>query len=304
VEKIKTVLHSYYFDISKTEEQTAYETMVATIRESFKGDVWSWDLTGGRTSNVAAWDFDDKIRKLGTYAPGQRQQQFTVEIELETKHLFADQWNSAPMPGFESGARLFNWSENVYLNRSIRTGCWIEQNAAMAEVLRNTHKCGFCGKQEPAQKGYVFCPHCIDSEFLTKDRLPLTRMVPVRDERKKRAELTQAEKDYLYPLYDEAQKNGKTARGIARLTKAKADIERQFEKTVRVATVKRDAARWIVANIPGALDNWIYYDHTDRHCFGWRNLLTDDEVSALLDVISEFPFQYELKCADGRTLSN
>jgi hypothetical protein len=293
VEKIKTVLHAYRFDISKTEEKTAYDAMVETIRESFKGRVWSNDMTGGYTADSNAWKFSERIQALGV-----------LEIELETKHLFADQWNSAPMPGFDSGARLFNWSENAYLNRSIKTGYWLEQNAAMAEVLRNTHKCGYCGKQEPAQKSYVFCPHCTDSEYLTRDQLHLTRMVPVRDDSKKRAELTQAEKDYLYPLFDEAQKNGKTTRGIARLAKAKDDIEKQYARTVRIATVKRDAARWIIANIPRALDNWIYYDHTDVHCFGWRDLLTDEEVSALLDVISEFPFQYELKCADGRKLSN
>jgi hypothetical protein len=291
---IKTVLHAYRFDISKTEEQAQYLSMVETIRAQFAGKTWTSDMTGGYTACPDSWKFAEKIQALGA----------ACSIELETAHLFADQWNSAPMPGFDTGARLFNWSENVYLNKHIKAGYWLDQTADMREALRNTMTCGYCGKQEPAQKGYVFCPHCIDSEFLKKSDLNLTRMVAVRDTSKKRAELTQAERDHLYPLYDAAQKHGATERGIARLAKAKADIEKRFTDTVRKATMQRDAARWIVANIPRALDNWIYYDHTGVHCFGWRNPLTADEVSALLDVISEFPFQYELICADGRKLSN
>lgn len=295
MEKIKTVLHAYNFDISKTDEQAQYLSMVETIRAKFSGAIWDTDLSGGYTSDPKAYEFHNRIQALGAACP----------IELEIEHLFSNQWNSAPMPGFDSGARLFNWAENKFLNRHIRAGYWLEQTAEMSEVLRNTHKCGYCGKQEPAQKGYVFCPHCIDSEYLKIEDLKLTRMVPVRDTDKRgaRAELSQAERDHLYPLYHAAQKNGTTARGIARLEKAKRDIETRYEHTVRKATIQRDAARWIIANIPRALDNWIYYDHTETHCFGWRNPLTADEVSQLLDVISEFPFAYEMKCADGRNLS-
>lgn len=293
---IKTVLHAYFFDVSKSEERAAYDAMLETIRAQGIIEAWRTDLTAGYAANPAAWEFDKRIGALDADCP----------IELETKHLFNNQWNSAPMPGFDTGARLFNWAENKYLNRDIRAGYWLDQTAEMREVLRNTHKCGYCGAQEPAQKGYVFCPHCIDSEFLKESHVMkgITRMVPVCDTGKPCKPLTHAEAMHILPQYRDAQKHGATVRGKARLEKARADIERDYARSVEKATIKRDAARWIIANIPGALSNWIYYDHTGVHCFGWRNPLTEDEASALLDVISEFPFRYELRCADGRKLSN
>lgn len=47
------------------------------------------------------------------------------------------------------------------------------------------------------------------------------------------------------------------------------------------------------------IDNLIYYKHRDIFTFGWRNLVTDAEKSAILDVISEFPYEYEIKTAQG-----
>ena len=37
-------------------------------------------------------------------------------------------------------------------------------------------------------------------------------------------------------------------------------------------------------------------------CFGWRELVTDAVRDQILAVISECPFAYRIKCADGRTL--
>jgi hypothetical protein len=51
------------------------------------------------------------------------------------------------------------------------------------------------------------------------------------------------------------------------------------------------------------IENVIYYKHTGVFCWGWRAPLADQDVSAVLDYISEFPFPYEIKGADGRTLA-
>ena len=51
------------------------------------------------------------------------------------------------------------------------------------------------------------------------------------------------------------------------------------------------------------IENVIYYSHRDIFTFGWRELLTFEEQSAIRDVISEFPFEYELKTKDLGTLS-
>jgi len=52
------------------------------------------------------------------------------------------------------------------------------------------------------------------------------------------------------------------------------------------------------------IDNCIYYSHTDRFSFGWRSPVSAEVVSEILNVISEFPFLYEIKCDDGKTLQN
>lgn len=43
-------------------------------------------------------------------------------------------------------------------------------------------------------------------------------------------------------------------------------------------------------------ENAIYYPHTDRVCFGWRDKLTPAAVAALLDKLgAEYPYEYEIK---------
>lgn len=51
------------------------------------------------------------------------------------------------------------------------------------------------------------------------------------------------------------------------------------------------------------IENVIYYSHREIFTFGWRTLLTYEEQSIIRDVISEFPYEYELKTKDLGTLS-
>lgn len=288
---IKTVLHYYYFDISKPEDAAAYKALCAGALAEIPFKTWTMDCRGAYQFTKPASDFIAKVRDSAG------------PIELETDYLFDNQWNSAPTSASNSGMRLFNKAQMIYENKKIKEGYYLDQTAEMAEVLRNTYKCGYCGKQEPAAKGYVFCPHCLDSEYLKESDLHLTRMVSVCDTNKPRAPLTEAEKVHLLPLYRDAQINGSTARGKARIAKKRADVQREYQQTIAHAAEKRDAATWIMNNAPGLLENWIYYTHTGRHCFGWRKPLDECLLSDLLDKVSEFPFSYDIKCADGRTLS-
>lgn len=43
------------------------------------------------------------------------------------------------------------------------------------------------------------------------------------------------------------------------------------------------------------LDNVIYYSHTKRFCFGWREKLSEQEKSYLCELLTEFPFDYDFK---------
>lgn len=45
-------------------------------------------------------------------------------------------------------------------------------------------------------------------------------------------------------------------------------------------------------------ENLIYYNHTGVFCFGWREKVSSEFASRLLDLASEFPFEYEIRAAD------
>lgn len=286
MESIKTILNHYRFDLTKSDEAEAYRKLRKNVLSKIGFPVWYMDYSRTWPSqDQKAWDYPKLIKK----AAG--------PVELETKHLFNNQWNTAPIPGVsDKGLRLFNWSEWIYPNKTIKEGYWLEQTEEMRNVLANTHECGYCGKQEPAQKGYVFCPHCLDSEYLKSTDLHLTRMLPVSDD-SKRKELTQAEKDYLLPLYKEAQIKGLTERGEARIDKARRDIAAEYEKTLKNAKEKHDAALWIMDNLPEFYSNWIFYNHTGVHCFGWRSKIDASLIDELEKGLQNFPFKFEIERA-------
>lgn len=284
---IKTTFNSYYFDTRNPSEKLAWDELRNNLKERGLECFETWGGASHYKPNVAP--------------AGQSR-----VIELETKHLFDNQWTTAPIEGVsDKGLRVFDWALDAspaVSSKYIKRGHWLEQTAEMKEIRRNRYACGYCGKQEPAQKGDVFCPHCLDSQYLKESDLYLLRMKAV-DDKTDRAPLSEAEKAHLLPLYHAAQVNGSTERGKARIAKARLAIESRFASAIANATSERDGARWIMDNVPGLLDNWIFYSHTGKHCFGWRTALETAVLSTLLDKISEFPFPYEIKCADGRTLS-
>lgn len=289
---IKTVIHTYHFDTSKSQQQAEYAKLLRKLSAG-KFPCCEVDVRySSYTPDIARRnELIDSIQSLD----GQT-------IELETKCLFDNQWNTAPVPGCPSGFRAFNWAEYTFANPDIKQGYWLEQTAEMTEILRNTYKCGYCGAQEPAAKGYVFCPHCLDSQYLTSDKLFLTRMRPVSKDRLPRAQLTDAEREHLLPLFREAQINGQTERGKARIAKLREDLQLDYERTIENARIKRDGYLWCLDHAIST-DNVIYYKHTGRFRFGWRHPVDDVLLSTLLDAISEFPFPYDIDTQDGRTLS-
>lgn len=80
----------------------------------------------------------------------------------------------------------------------------------------------------------------------------------------------------------------------ALIAKMRADANADIKayKTKRIIEVTGKV--WLI-NQGLPIDNAIYYSHTGRWCFGWRQPLTLEERSALLDVLSEFPYDYDLK---------
>lgn len=282
---LKTVLHTYSFDVSTKDGRAAWEAFKAERQDGPR-------CMGPVLANHWA-AFRDLDGKTITLDPGEG-----------NKNLFDNQWNT------DDGRRVFDWTlqsdsaphaHELSAPRNIRRGHYLEQTPEMRELRRNTNVCGYCGHKEEAQRGAVFCPRCIGSEYLKIDDLHLTRMRAV-DDQGERAKLTEAEKAYLVPLYTQAQIHGNTERDKVRISKARAEIEAEFSRTISAATNKRDGLMWLMDQ-GVKTDNVIYYAHTGRFSFGWRRSLSDGEVSALLAVISEFRWPYEIKTADGRDLS-
>lgn len=280
---LKTTIRTYRFDTRRKDECEAWDDLRTRLESTHPHCMESH----GGAMHFQHWMTDR-------------------EVELETAHLFSNQWNTAPIPGVSDlGYRVFDWALDYMPSRNpnLKQGHYLEQTDAMREIRRNTDGCGYCGKQEPAAKGYVFCPHCLGSQYLKASELHLTRMQPVNTPfAAKRAELTDAERAHLLPLYREAQLHGRTEADRKRIAKARADITHARISTIANANVEADGLLWLMDR-GIRTDNVIYYNHTRRFCFGWRAPVDAEFLSAVLDVASEFPYPYDIKTADGRTLS-
>lgn len=259
---MKTTLHTYTIDIKSKGGYEEWNTLCCRLA-----------ATNGRPMRVLADPERDRLE------PG--------EVELELEHLFSNQWNTATN-------RVFDWYEGVYPNASLKHGHYLDITDEMREIRRNTNVCGYCGHQEAAAKGLVFCDRCLDSPYLKEPDLFLTRMMSVETWPADRAPLTEAELAHLMSEYVRRQTTGADSRNAQKLAKHRRDIEKKFEKAVGDATAERDGMLWLMDR-GFDIDNVIYYTHTQRFGFGWRSPVSDAVASKLLEVVSEFPFAYEIK---------
>jgi hypothetical protein len=277
---MKTALHYYRFDISKPEQRDAYNGMCKSLRKLGLVKIDSI------SSDHHAW-YSNKIKPLG----GQ-------EIELDTAFVFDNQWNTAE----PTNLRVFDWSEAIYPDRDIKEGMWLEQTEEMREIRKTQHVCGYCEARYNG-KPFEFCDKCLGSSYLKEEELFLLRLAPAGAKfNHKYPLLTEAEKAVLLPAYRIAQGLGKEEREKQAVSKNRqmvaglvAEAEKKAEKAIWEARIKQEAYTWLLDNGLNLLDNCIYYSHTGRFCFGWRTPLTAQEKSQLLDVVSEFPFEYDIK---------
>lgn len=288
---LKTTLHTYRFDVSKPAEREAYDA----LRERLKGlGLKMTEFLGGHVADKAVRDYRDAVAALD----GQT-------VELETDFIFDDQWNTAPI-GDGNGLRVWDWKQDLWPNRDIKSGQWLWPTDLMRKVRAETLKCGYCGKHYrgdaiPADR---FCHACIDSAYLEQGNLHLLRLLPAGASfGAKREPLSEAEQALWHPIFQQAQIHGATERGKARIAKARANIEAKYEKAIANATAERDGMRWILDHAPGYAENAIFYDHTGRWCFGWRKSVSVAAADELIAVMREFPFNFDIAKADGSKLS-
>jgi hypothetical protein len=283
---MKTIYHAYHFNTSKPDDARAYDELVARLTAQ-----------GLQVFSAIGKHEDYHNPKLNG------------EIELDTAHLDANQGNTL------AGVRVFDWAER-YLSRSmgmnpdIKSGHYLEQTDEMRSIRANTAACGYCGHREPVGQNQ-FCPKCIGSEYLKPTELHLLRMLPVSAGAfPKRAPLTDEEARKLTPRYEYAQGLGVAARNAEKLSKRRQDIANLVPNAhakgawlVENAEIETRAFTYLMDNGWREIENVIYYPHTGKFGFGWRDPLTDAQVSALLDIITEFPYLYEIKQASGIKLT-
>lgn len=282
---LPTIIHTYNFDVSKPDDSAAYDA----LRTKLKAMGLTCFETHGGNSHYLGASVD------------------ALKIELETACLFDNQWNTGAN-GALPNHRVFDWAQDsryACYSPNIKKGHWIEQTKAMKEARAKTYKCGYCGAHYgPYHKPLpddMACNACLDSEYLTVKDLPLLRLVAVSAKRddKHGAGII----GLLMPRYKQAQLHGSTERGKKRIAEKRERIEKDYKAAIHKAETEYKGFTWLMDNGINT-DNVIYYSHTNLFCFGWRGNGIDKELeSDLLDVISEFPFAYEIKCEDGRKLS-
>lgn len=263
---MKTTLHHYYFDTDNQAEHKEYEKLKKQLEVSHK------------FFNVLA---DPRVSR--------DRQNKTETVELDPSFLFNNQWNEAG----EKGRRLFDWYEAVYPDKKIKEGHWLEITPEMIAIREHTLKCGYCGKMVKDDKPHKwYCEKCLGNEYLKEKDLGLLRLNPVATEWDQRSfDMTDAERDEILPRY----KRGQASKNRQKVAALIPNAEQKAKKLIEHARIETEALTWLLDHGVNIIDNVIYYDHTGRFCFGWRTPLTADEKSKLLDIISEFPFDYDLK---------
>lgn len=277
------VVHTYQFDTSKPAGLAAFKELHATL--SAIGLTCMETCGGG--SHI----------EQGRKVEGK-------EVRFDLGFVFDNQWNTAPIDGVSDlGLRLHDWAQDYRPGNSItlKQGYWIEQTDGMREVRRNTLKCGYCGHMEQASKGLDFCPACIGNQHLEVKDLHLTRLLPLTG-KQVRAELTEAERARLVPLWREAKLHGNTAREKAALIKQRADHLAKCDKACANAVKERDGFIWMMDN-GIRTSNAIFYTHTGRFGFGWSQPVSAELLGELKAVLIGAPFEYDIVCTDGRKLA-
>ncbi len=250
---MKAQIKTYRFLIDKPDQKKAYQDLLKTIP------------TKNCFSVYATTKNDD-------YPHNQ-----IIDIEIDTKHLFDNQFNTIDRK------RLFDWFEGVYPNKNVKCGHFLINPTELNNLRSTRVACGYCGKQYDNHNETV-CLSCVNSEYLKPENYHLLALRPVNF--KGERTLSTNDLNRILPLIESAK--------IDRLQKKKVDLIARKEKELKHKEIEFDGFTFFLDHGIDT-DNLIYYSHKNQFCFGWRNKLSDSETSKILDVISEFKYPYLIK---------
>jgi len=260
-----TTVNYYKFDISNEAEFIAYDKLKTSLKSQ---GLTLFDNISSGNSNY----YNNLISPLNG-----------LSIELETKYLFNNQWNTAPTITSDNGLRVFDWEEAIYPNNKIKQGMWLTQTPEMIAIRQNTCACGYCGAQY-LNTDLKYCTKCLGSEYLKLDDLRLLQLRPisVNDHTFK---ASKSVPDYLVNDYNTAQQISR----LERLKKAQNSKLKDIKNKIESAQIEYDAYSLLIDNDID-FNNVIYYTHTKKFCFGWREPITKPEQTKLNVKLTEIGF--------------
>lgn len=269
---LTTGLNTYSFNISNPEDRAKYEALHAEL---------------------------SKTRELFATIGGERSKIVNGMVQLETRHVFDNQWNTTDDSETNPKMRVFDWAESIQPNRSIKHGHYLTISYEMIEIRKDVAKCGYCGSMHWLNHGLVFCDQCLNSEYLEEKQLHLLRLRPISESKGDMPPLTTTQQRTLSQAYVQAQ----TGNVLATEKKQREELDAEYKKSVNEAETKHDGFTWLLDNSVN-IQNCIYYSHLNSFCFGWKQPLSESVREVLLKVLSEFPQPYTIKCDDGTTLEH
>lgn len=277
---MKTKIHIFNYDTRKPEELKRWNELKATMRAHGQSP---FDAYGHAEDFIK----DDKV------------------ITLDTQHLFNNQWNTADHEG-ETGHRVFDF-RLYYPRNHFMTGYWLEQSDAMKEIRAKNFHCGYCGKMYYLPD-HQFCLSCLGSEYLKEDELYLLRLTPINVDRFSRSAIKgkaipgdtlKAIPADLLTAYHERQKVARHARLEKRKTDKLVDLQKEREEK----EIEFNGMKFLI-DLDLDFDNVIYYRHTERFGFGWREKIDSEIAQSLRDKLKEekFPYPFDIETIGGGKL--
>lgn len=265
---MKTTLKTYFYDTDRPQDREPYYQLKTRLEK-----------TPGRGHKMHA------LKSPGSSEPKEG------EIILETDFLFENQWNS-------NVGRVFDWYEEAVFSygkerANIKRGHYLEITPEMVSIRATTLKCGYTGAQFPdtTTPRFNLTQAALGSPYLKESELYLLRLARVCDEyRVNREPLTEEELKIVLPKYIDAQTK---ATGKVR-DEQREGILKNFEKVTSNATLERDGMLWLLDH-GMQLENVIFYNHTRSFSFGWRTPYTGEARLKILDLLKQFPFEYDVK---------
>ena len=261
---MKTILHSYCLDKNSSE----YKEMCYNLKNVMKLKKFH-------------------VFEMKRIVPAENE---SYVVDLETNHLFSNQWNTTETSENFKNTRIFDWFEAANHEKGARMvhGHYLIQTDEMRDIRHNTFSCGYCGKQD-LESG--LCHKCIGSEYLEKKDLVLLRKHRVDEEPEySKNPITEEELFELLPIYMEKQLEGSKVRLVKSLSEEREEISNR----ISASKIKQDGLLWLIQN-DIIISGFVYFHHNSlEFSFEVRN--KEQEADLIKDLENKyFPYNYKVK---------